>query len=98
MNKPAAEFELSPDVRFRLLDGEGIMVRQDTGEVIVVNEVGAQIVNYIREGRLCSSIPDDIAGEFEVTRDAAETDLDVYLDELESKGVLRRKSPDVENE
>ena len=32
-----------PEVRYRVVDGEGVLIRYDTGEVLGLNEVGTRL-------------------------------------------------------
>ncbi len=40
-------YRLDPHARFRVMDDEGVFVLQEAGEVLVVNRVGAFIVEQL---------------------------------------------------
>lgn len=45
-------YRLAPDVRFRVVSGEGVVVRQDAGEVLVVNGVAARVLELLDPRRM----------------------------------------------
>jgi hypothetical protein len=82
------------DVRFRTIGEEGVVIRQESGEVLVVNEVGARVMALL-DGR-CSvaGLVDRLAEEFDVEAEVLRRDLATYLDELLAGGVLEEVSSD----
>lgn len=44
-----SELRLARDVRFRRLADEAVVIRQDVGEVLVVNELGARVLELLDE-------------------------------------------------
>jgi len=75
-------------VRFRIVDREAVVVRQDSGEVMVLNEVGARVLALLAEGLSPARIAQRIPEEFEVAREQAEEDVELYLKELVEAGVI----------
>jgi hypothetical protein len=76
------------DIRFRTIGEEGVVIRQEAGEVLVVNEVGARVLALL-DGR-CSvdALVARLAEEFEVDAAVLRRDLAAYLEELLAGGVL----------
>jgi hypothetical protein len=76
------------DVRFRPVLDEGVVVRQDTAEVMVVNEVGARILDLVDGQRTAADIGAIVEQEFDVAPDALRRDLARYVDELLAAGIV----------
>ena len=75
-------------VRFRIVDREAVVVRQDSGEVMVLNEVGARVLVLLAEGLSPDEIARRISEEFEVTPEQADEDVKLYLNELMEAGLI----------
>jgi len=75
-------------VRFRIVDREAVVVRQDSGEVMVLNEVGARVLVLLAEGLSPDQIARRIPEEFEVTPEQADEDVKLYLNELMEAGLI----------
>jgi hypothetical protein len=65
-------------------------VHLESGRVIVVNEVGLHIVQQLNESRSRADLTSSIVTEFEVSAAQAESDLDVFLAELDREQILVR--------
>jgi hypothetical protein len=79
---------LRPDVRFRRVADEGIVLCQKAGDVLVVNEVGARIVELLGSG---TNLPDVLARleeEFDAEPGRLASDLDGFVHELRVAGVI----------
>lgn len=76
------------DLRFRRIDDEAVVVRQRAGEVLVMNETAARLLE-LADGR--ASVADWVevlAGEFEVEREALERDVLAFAVDLAEEGML----------
>jgi hypothetical protein len=71
-----------PDVRFRRIDPEGVVVRQTDPEVLVVNDLGARILEGIEGETRVGSLVDALAAEYAVERTVLERDVAAFLAEL----------------
>ncbi len=83
-------YRLDPHARFRVLDDEGIFVLQEAGEVLVINQVGAFIVEQLRDGR---SLPDAVKAvteRYAVDEARAKADADSLLETLLEAGAMTR--------
>jgi len=85
---PGDRFRLARDVRFRIIVEEGVVLRQQSAEVLVVNEVGARVLALVDPSRSLTQIVDRLEEEFEVGRDALEADLAAFVAELIAAGVV----------
>jgi hypothetical protein len=76
------------DVRFRVVGDEGVLVRQEAGEVIAVNEVGASVLALLDSRRSVGNILDALLEEYDVDRASLSSDVFRFLAELQEAGVL----------
>ena len=98
---PTARYRLAPDVRFRVVGGEGVVVRQEAGEVLVVNGVAARVLELLdprrakgsdpdagERGRSFDELLDRLGEEFEAEGEEVARDLREFLDEVVEGGVV----------
>jgi len=98
---PTTRYRLAPDVRFRVVGSEGVVVRQDAGEVLVVNGVAARVLELLDprrakggdpgagdRGRSFDELLDRLAEEFEATEEEIARDLREFLAEVVTGGVV----------
>jgi hypothetical protein len=76
------------DVRFRIVDGEAVVVRQKSSEVLVMSEVAARILALADGIRPIGAWLDLLADEFEVDRPSLERDVLRFAAELAGEGIL----------
>ena len=79
---------LNSRVRHRKVGDEGVVVCMHNGNVIIVNEVGAYIVDQLKAPQSFDSMVSAISSQFQVTEDQAQQDLPTYLTELSEQQVL----------
>lgn len=81
-------------VPWRIIEGEAILVDVDKGEVIHLNEAGAEIWSSIDEEKSVDEIINHICDQFEVAKETAEKDTLEFLDQMIEKGMVEcLKSP-----
>jgi len=90
MRAPASGYALRPDVRYRLIAGEGVVVRQNQGEVLVLNGVGARMLQLLAQGLSAASIASRLASEYDAAVPQIEADLEAFARELVAAGILER--------
>jgi hypothetical protein len=90
MNMTNTRYELRPDIRFRRIAGDGLVVCQNAGEVLVTNAVGAEILSMIERRQDDGDMLEALADTFDADRATLKTDMERYLAELESQGVISR--------
>lgn len=82
-----AIFRHRPDLRYRLIDGEAVVVRQEAAEVLALNGVGARVLELLDGRRTVGEVVDRLYGEFEVDRAELERDVARFVAELATIGV-----------
>ncbi len=92
MNTGAAtdKYRLDRHVRFRVLDDEGIFVLQDAGEVLVVNEVAALIVERLRDGASLEDAVETVTERYDVEPEQARRDAHALVEALLEVGAVSR--------
>ena len=70
------------------MDDEGIFVLQEAGEVLVVNEVGAFIVEQLQAERSVDEVVMAITDRYAVDQNRARADARSLLDALLEAGAL----------
>jgi hypothetical protein len=76
------------DVRFRVIDAEGVVVRQSAGEVLVLNELGTHILALADGSAPIAQWIDTLLGAFDVERAQLERDVLDFAAELVTQGLL----------
>lgn len=76
------------DVRYRILAGEAVVIRQGEGEVLGLNEVGARLLAEVDGERSLAAIAEQLLAEFEVEPAVLSSDLVAFAEELAAAGVL----------
>jgi len=83
---------LSSGVRFRNIDGDGVIVHLENSRVLVVNEVGLHIIQRLDTPVTREELAASIGEEFDVSDEQAEKDLQVYLDALDREQILAQSA------
>ena len=91
-------YERNPDIVFRKVAGEYILVpiKRNVGDlesIYTLDEVAANIWEFFDGRRRVADIKEAITATFEIGPEAAEKDLMKFIQELESLGCIREKSP-----
>ncbi len=84
---PGARWRRAPDVRFRVVGGEGVVVRQTSGEALVVDEVGARILELLDERPTAAEIVGRLEAEYDVEPERLAADVERFLEELLEAGI-----------
>ncbi len=88
MISPATVLRRAEDVRYRLVQDEGVVVRQRTAEALVVSEVGARLLDLIDGRRSVGEILRLLEQEYEVAPATLERDVAGYLEEILAIGLV----------
>ena len=83
-------FRVSPDIRYRVIDDEAVVVRQREGDVLVLNEVAARVLQLVGEGLSPAEIGDRVVSEYEAPEANIRDDVKRFLGELEDLNVLEQ--------
>ena len=81
-------YRLDPSARFRVLDDEGIFVLQEAEEVLVVNAVGAFIVQRLQADLAVDEVIEAVVESYDVDADRARQDTVALLEALVEAGAL----------
>ena len=79
---------LRPDVRYRVVDGQAVVIVQEAGEALVLNAVGTRILELVNGRRSIDEIEERLGAEFEVEPRELARDVAAYLEELTAAGVV----------
>lgn len=82
----ASRIVLSRHARYRRFDAEGVVVNQATAEALVVNEVGARLLEHA-DGKTLGECAAAIAEEFDEAPAIVERDVLEFARELVRAGV-----------
>jgi len=85
-------YRLRPDVRYRNIGGEGVLLCQEAAEVIGVNELGVRVVELIDSDLGVEAVVERLRVEFDAPQEALSRDVRRYIDELVDAGVLERRA------
>jgi len=89
----SSSFRIAPDVRYRVIDDEAVVVRQNEGDVLVFNQVAARVIQLVGEGLSTRQIGDRAVDEFDAPEERIREDVETFLDELENLKVIERLAP-----
>ncbi len=76
------------DVRFRIVDGEAVILRQAAAENLVLNEVGSSILKWLDSGCSTVEVAQQMQAVYKVSSERVAEDLPLFLRELEDAGVV----------
>lgn len=91
MTASCANLALADHVRYRRFGDEGVVLRQDSAEVLVLNETGIQVLDLAAEGLGPEEIVEAMASNYEVEPTILEAEVNQFLDELLRGGILVQK-------
>jgi hypothetical protein len=84
----ASILKTASDLRFRRVDEEAVVVRQRAGEVLVLNETAARLLELADGRSRVADWVDVLAGEYEVDREDLERDVLAFTADLAAQGML----------
>jgi hypothetical protein len=76
----------------RLVGDETVILDLVSGTYFGLNPVGTRIWQLLAEGRTLEQVGDAILAEYEVSRDAMESDLAQLLQELRNRKLIESRS------
>ena len=85
---PSTVLRRRPDVRYRRIEGEAVVLRQSAAEVLVLNEVGASVLDLADGRRRVEEWIDAIAGEYGADRERVARDVLEFAGEAAEAGLL----------
>lgn len=78
------------DVRFRVIGGEAVVLKQEAAEVLVLNEVGARILELLDGEHTTTEVLETLGREFDAEAAVLAGDLESFLRDLTDSGVVER--------
>jgi hypothetical protein len=81
-------FKRRSDVRYRRVEDEAVVLRQSAAEVLVLNELGASVLDLANGFHPVCDWVEDLAGRYEVDRERLERDLLEFAAEAREAGLL----------
>jgi hypothetical protein len=79
---------ISPDVRWRVIDGDVVIVSQQNGEVLGLNETGSRLFELLAEGKTLPEVIERLCAEFDAPADDIDAAVRALTAELMSIDVL----------
>ncbi len=79
---------LSPDVVFRELEGEAVILDLASGRYFGLNAVGTRIWTLLDTGTPIERIVGTIAGEYDADPEQIARDVNTLIDELLARGLI----------
>ena len=83
---------IHPELTWRLLDGEAVIVSPTTGEIRVLNQAGADIWQQIVTGSQVQDIEEVLARQYALSPQQAEADVSAFLKDLTNRGLITWES------
>ena len=80
--------EIVPEIIWREMDGNAVVVSPKDGQVRVFNEVGTSIWHALIAGETVAQIKERLIEVYDVSEAQATQDLDSFLKELLDRGIL----------
>jgi hypothetical protein len=85
---PATVLRKRSDIRYRRIDGEAVVLRQSTAEVLVLNELAGEILDLVDGKRPIAEWIDRLEADYSVERPVLQRDLVEFAGELLEAGLL----------
>ncbi len=81
------KFRRNPDVSWRLIEGQAVLVHNREGEIEVLNEVGSYLWEHA--GEPLGELARNISRDFDVSEDEARRDAETFYEDLAKSGALQ---------
>jgi hypothetical protein len=91
---PATVLRRRSDVRYRRIEGEAVVLRQSAAEVLVLNEVGASVLDLADGERSVGDWIAALAAEYEGDPETLAGDVLAFAGELAAVGLLEIRQPE----
>lgn len=94
MNESNQRFRPCPDVRFRVIDREAVVLRQNAAQALVLNEVGARILQLLDGNTTLATVIEQLTEEFEADPTEIAGDCYEFVEHLTEQGIVEPVSSD----
>ena len=81
-------YKVRTDVRYRLIREEAVVLKQEEGETLVLNEVASRILQLLEEEKSVEEIAELLLAEFEVEPEDLLADVASFTTELVEAGIV----------
>ncbi len=88
MNASTDTLSLHPDILFRAVDDEGVVVDQRQPEVMVINKQALEILELIRETRSKKAVLAALTRQYQEDQTTITRDLDEFIETLKEREML----------
>ena len=88
MNNANRRFRPCSDVRFRVIDREAVVLRQNAAQALVLNEVGARILQLLDGKASLAEVISRLSEEFEADPIEIAADCYEFVEDLTEHGVV----------
>ncbi len=85
---PASVFRRPSDLRYRRIEGEAVVLRQSAAEVLVLNEVGASVLDLADGERSVGDWIEALAATYGTDRETLARDVLDFAGEAAAAGLL----------
>ena len=85
---PSSVLKLNSDIRQTRVENEGVILRQNDGEILVVNDVAIHFLELLDGDTTIETAANVLLKEYEVEPDILVSDLLAYAEELIEETVL----------
>ncbi len=90
----ALEARIAPDVLFRELVGEAVLLDLKTQRYYGLDTIGTRIWQLLSEQKRTDAVYEAMLAEFEVDDTQLRQDLDAFIHELEDAGLIELQRPE----
>ncbi|MPV38112.1 PqqD family protein [Georgenia subflava] len=77
------------DVTWREIDGEMVILDLRTSKYLTANAVGTKLLQLLAADRSTDELADALVDEFDISRDRATGDVEVFVKQLSDRGLLQ---------
>jgi Coenzyme PQQ synthesis protein D (PqqD) len=85
---PSTVLRKRSDVRYRRIEGEAVVVRQSSAEVLVLNEVGASVLDLADGERSVGAWVDALSEVYDTDPESLARDVVAFAAEMAEAGLL----------
>lgn len=86
---PESILRTAPDVRFRRVLDEAVLIRQQSAETLVLNEVAVSVLEKCDGKASLEQITDQIQSEYDADPETIRQDVLAFAGELVSSGLVK---------
>lgn len=79
---------IAPNLIWRILDGNVVVVSPNTGKVQVFNNIGTTIWQLLVENSSINDIENHLVTHYDVSQEQVHRDLNTFLTDLTMRGLL----------